>query len=561
MNIDLKRVAFSAALTYLSVCDVVKEKWARPCEESGLFLRSSRGGTNRKNNGMIAKIIPSFQGREVEFTYTASPWELVISAAGGQIRMSFNKGGQLRCVGEGVGLKLRLLQGDEFLTLNENCRYSNVALYDCKMLYTRLDGNAEWSDKNGRYFEMSGARWECEIEEFEVVRMAKESLASFSDCVEYSRCAFEDYAARVTEGGPKRYKEAMRQAAYVNYVAQIEDEGLLQGRVMLMSKNWMNCVWTWDCQFNAVETAGYDPKGSWDNFVSPFIRQHKSGMLIDCINDRSYISSFTKPPVHGWALSHLRRIGIVDENKARWIYGRLLKWVNAWYAYMDWDQDGICQYNHGNDSGWDNCSCFSCGAPIEGPDLSAYLVLCWDELAELSDMLGDPATAAKHRQRADQQLQDLIEHSWDGERFHAYQSGTHRETEDADSLLTYLPILLGDRLPSEIFEKMAADLQEEGRFLTPHGLATERVGDRFYQSDGYWRGPIWAPPMMFIIEGLYKGGCKEFARELAERFCANCAKEGFAENFDATTGSGLRDRAYTWTSSVFLILAKRYLSE
>jgi putative isomerase len=33
------------------------------------------------------------------------------------------------------------------------------------------------------------------------------------------------------------------------------------------------------------------------------------------------------------------------------------------------------------------------------------------------------------------------------------------------------------------------------------------------------------------------------------------ARSGMAENFDAITGEGLRDPAYTWTSSVFLIFA------
>jgi len=32
-------------------------------------------------------------------------------------------------------------------------------------------------------------------------------------------------------------------------------------------------------------------------------------------------------------------------------------------------------------------------------------------------------------------------------------------------------------------------------------------------------------------------------------------RSGFAENFDALTGDGLRDRAYTWTASVYLLLA------
>jgi putative isomerase len=34
------------------------------------------------------------------------------------------------------------------------------------------------------------------------------------------------------------------------------------------------------------------------------------------------------------------------------------------------------------------------------------------------------------------------------------------------------------------------------------------------------------------------------------------ARSGMAENYNALTGAGLRDRAYTWTASVFLLLAE-----
>jgi hypothetical protein len=35
-----------------------------------------------------------------------------------------------------------------------------------------------------------------------------------------------------------------------------------------------------------------------------------------------------------------------------------------------------------------------------------------------------------------------------------------------------------------------------------------------------------------------------------------CAESGFYENFDAETGAGNFDPAYTWTSSVYMIFAK-----
>lgn len=37
------------------------------------------------------------------------------------------------------------------------------------------------------------------------------------------------------------------------------------------------------------------------------------------------------------------------------------------------------------------------------------------------------------------------------------------------------------------------------------------------------------------------------------------SKNGFAENFNALTGEGLRDLAYTWTASVAIVLVKEYL--
>jgi len=48
---------------------------------------------------------------------------------------------------------------------------------------------------------------------------------------------------------------------------------------------------------------------------------------------------------------------------------------------------------------------------------------------------------------------------------------------------------------------------------------------------------------------------------VARRFCDLAKQSGFAENYNARTGEPLRDHAYTWTSSVFLILAHEYLAD
>jgi glycogen debranching enzyme len=123
------------------------------------------------------------------------------------------------------------------------------------------------------------------------------------------------------------------------------------------------------------------------------------------------------------------------------------------------------------------------------------------------------------------------------------------------SLLDLMPIVLGSDLAPPVAARLARGIESH---LTAHGLATEPVDSAHYAADGYWRGPIWAPSTVLIEDGLRRAGHTALADEISQRFRALCEKSGFAENFDAETGEGLRDRAYTWTASSYLILSAAY---
>jgi putative isomerase len=62
-----------------------------------------------------------------------------------------------------------------------------------------------------------------------------------------------------------------------------------------------------------------------------------------------------------------------------------------------------------------------------------------------------------------------------------------------------------------------------------------------------------------IYDGLRQLGEDDHAQEVARRFCETCRTSGFAENFNALTGEPVGDKAYTWTASVFLLLANDLL--
>jgi glycogen debranching enzyme len=261
--------------------------------------------------------------------------------------------------------------------------------------------------------------------------------------------------------------------------------------------------------------------------------------------------NFVKPPIHGWALSRLRgRLpgGLPDPGRA---YRQLAAWTSFWLDHRRVPGRPVAHYEHGNDSGWDNATPFAQQRLVQTPDLAAFLVLQLTELAVLATELGDSGAAARWRAEADGMRTALLDELWDGTKF-VSRSATTGAVQSSASLLELMPVVLGEHLPPAVRDKLVAGLEEH---LTGIGLATERPESACYEADGYWRGPVWAPATVLIEDGLRRAGAVDLADRVSARFRAVCEKSGFAENFDALTGDGLRDRAYTWTAAAYLLLA------
>lgn len=347
---------------------------------------------------------------------------------------------------------------------------------------------------------------------------------------------------------------AQQVADYICWASVVAPEGHFTRPAMLMSKNWMTNVWSWDHCFNAMALTRRHPALAWDQFCIPFDGQDVSGALPDCMNDALRIWNFTKPPIHGWTLRWmLERTEFITPVLLTDIYPRLCAWTRWWLRERDDDRDGLPHYNHGNDSGWDNATAFDVGFPVEGPDLCAFLIVQMDTLADVAARLGKTQEATQWTQEADALLLRLREHFWRDAQFVAPRSGTH-ETSGGDSLLLLLPLVLGPRLPDDMAEPLLTALREPDRFVTEYGVATEAVSSPLYVPDGYWRGPVWGPPVLLLVDGLTRRGEQELASQIASGFCRAFEQSGSAENFNALTGAGLRDRAYTWTASVFSVL-------
>ena len=350
-------------------------------------------------------------------------------------------------------------------------------------------------------------------------------------------------------------------AWYVLWSCFVRAEYPLRYDAILMSKSFMCSLWSWDHCFNALALSLIDARRAIEQFLLPFELQAESGVLPDAFAPNAEIVwGVTKPPVHGWCFGKLMERIELEKDLLRSVYRHLEKWTAWWLEYRDSDRDGVSEYPQGCDSGCDNSTLFDGAFFVESPDLPSYLFLQMKTLARIAKELGIDERSEYWDRRATALLRTLLDHSWRDGRFIAPVTLTHEFDPHPTSLLPLLPIVLGSHLDLDRFDTLVGILESD--FLTEYGPATEATRSRFYEDDGYWRGPIWAPHTYLLVDGLKRGGRHDIAKEIARRFCAMIETRalGFYENFDAKTGSGYRALGYSWTASVYLLLAHEYLS-
>jgi hypothetical protein len=509
----------------------------------------------------VLRLAPAVAGTAV----TATPTVLTWRNGDGRIEAVYDGPQTLRIRGRQLGLRVVAAErtltpfSGTYLYLDPADGSGVFTSYETGRRYrtTVLTGalrRAEGAEALGtadRFLELPADQpWEIAIEEYATGRRPYARSATF-DQLRVDRDA--EFSTFVEAIAPWRGADtpAAELAAYVLWSATVAPAGFVTRPAVLMSKHWMDKVWSWDHCFNAIALAAGEPELAWHQFQLPFDHQDESGALPDSVTHSEVLHNYVKPPIHGWALRQLRRRLPRPPDRAALAetYDRLARWTGFWLDARRVQGHELPYYQHGNDSGWDNATTFDGGRIVQTADLAAFLVTQLRCLADLADELGEPAD--RWSREADRIRAAMLRDLWDGERFTTRNPRTGQRRASR-SLLDLMPVALGADLSTPVAAALARGVETH---LTTHGLATEPTDSAHYVADGYWRGPIWAPATVLVEDGLRRAGHTGLADEIGRRFLALCEKSGFAENFDAETGAGLRDRAYTWTASSYLIIA------
>ncbi|MGM1064825.1 amylo-alpha-1,6-glucosidase [Saccharothrix sp. Mg75] len=558
-EIPVGEIPFSCAGSWLDVSPVVAERRTAP----DLHLVSHHNGMHA-----VLAFTPLVDGRRADTEVTATPAVLSWSAGRGGIDLAFEDPDTLRVTGSGLELRLGAAHGvltpfsgtylyrdpvsggHVFTSYETGMRYRVTALAGTVLA---VGDQALGAHERGVVIGPGAdGRWEVAVETYRTSRTPYRSGQDFRAVVRAREDGFRSFLDAVAPWRDDT-TPAAEAAAYVLWSATVRPAGFVGRPAVLMSKHWMDKVWSWDHCFNALALAPGEPALAWHQFLLPFDHQDDSGALPDSVTHSEVLHNFVKPPVHGWAFARLRRAlpAPLDHDQLTDAYAGLSAWTRFWLDHRRVPGHVLPHYQHGNDSGWDNATTFDAARLVETGDLAAFLVLQLHQLAGLAVELGRRHEADGWAALAEEIRAALFDRLWDGHRFTSLDAATG-ERHRSDSLLDLMPIVLGEHLPPGHAQRLTALLE---RHLTRSGLATELPASARYEPDGYWRGPAWAPTTVLVDDGLRRAGFPDLADDVSRAFREVCEKSGFAENFDARTGDGLRDRAYTWTASAYLLLA------
>jgi hypothetical protein len=568
LALSLSAVPFSRRGCWLNLAEP-----RRPSEQPlgpGLYLRSSRArGASPQREHFRLELLRA--GEVVPHRVEATTASVVLAPADGSVgRVELVLEGEatLRARGEGVGLRFtctfpspRAPATPAFACVTSRAgievnlraalrRYHFAALRGgvASRTVSRGEVRAPVLEAGGE-----GGPWELAVDECGSA-WTERVRRPFAEVRAQGVRQFEAFC-RPLPPVPAAWARARRLAAFLLWSCTKSPSGFFRREPVLMSLNWMDGVWSWDNVFNAVALAGADPVLAYDQLRLMIDNQDELGAYPDRVDELVRHYNFSKPPVHGVLLQELERLHPTwwTPARTRSLVDSVARSTNWWLTHRVGAGRSLAHYRHGNDSGWDNSTLFLRGTPLEAPDLNALLAVQAGWLARRLHRLGRKRAAA-HWRAVDRRLtRDLLAQLWcDGQFIGRTLPGN--EEVRARSLVDCMPVLLGRRLPPAVARSLVRRIRT---FVAPVGVASEQPGSPHYEADGYWRGPVWGASTYLIVLGLESLGQRRLARTLARRFCANCVRNGFAENFEALSGAALRDPGYTWTAGIFLLLAAR----
>lgn len=544
--------------------------------DTSLYLGTCHGMSAKAPDGSrLINIFPTHEGRKVPFTIEVFPAELVLHTAYGDARFTYASTVQMLAEGDpGVGLLFEKETAQhETVHPKKDGAWEAVFRLTSSFIFKGLEGSAfdfnggkdywVWEKLSsgkvqGRTRPGPDGRFTLVMEEFPYGGYVRDRYPGYAEAKASMQADWDDfYAAMPAFSG--RLEEKRRDCQYTLWSYLTSPYGMARYPMIQMFAGIMGSQWQM-CQ-NAVALQEHFDLAI-DLLLGPLDRASAEGQLADSYDDFACETQIIKPPIHGWAVQQIMKHHDLKKECPPEKLEKLYRGIGAWGDWFmncrDEDGDGLPTLDHGDETGLDDTTMFLDHLQVTSPDIAAYLVILFEAVAQLGELLEKPQSEIDDWYRKSRELlARMIEKLWDGEYFIGFDPWTG-EKIISGSIVHYIPCILGDRLPAAILDKMVADLSNPATFNSPFGLASEDMGsDWFCPSGGsIGRGVVVPPAMLYICTGLWDSHRKADAREFAQKYCEALANANFPFLINPQRGNGSAYFGGSWPRCAYTILGR-----
>ena len=346
--------------------------------------------------------------------------------------------------------------------------------------------------------------------------------------------------------------------------------------------------WSWDTYKQAVGMVHFAPHLAKDQLrLLISARDKATGHIPDKV-DRCGVGGGCsgKPPLLAWAVWKVfQETG--DRTFLREMYDVIRNFHHFWYEHRDVNGAGLCSWTEGMESGMDdgvrfqpefaksisNTSTHVTTLDFWSVDLNSYLYKEKRLLSKMAAVLDRPSEAAGWLEAAEALLVRLraiffVENDRAGFFSDVYFNGSALPIKGCEG---FAALFCGvATLPQA--RKVVETLRDPKEFFLNFSLPTVSKNNKFFNAQGYWKGPTWIDQTWFAYAGLrgYESLAKaagadyapfaQLASELKQKifrgnsFVFNDTTP-FSEHYDPDTGVAQGIPHFSWTAAHVLMWA------
>lgn len=288
------------------------------------------------------------------------------------------------------------------------------------------------------------------------------------------------------------------------------------------------CTFMWDSAFMLMFGKYADRifkfQGTLDNFYS---HQHRDGFICREIEEETGREHFTRhdpsatgPEVMSWCeWEYYENFG--DKQRLDRIFAPLMAYHRWMKAHHTWPDGSY--FSSGWGCGMDNTPRLmpeydqrKSHGHMVWVDVCMQALLDCNCLAKMAKVLNKPEYLPELEQEADLLQQLINEKLWDEETGFYYDLWKDGKQNGARHIGAFWG-LLANCIPAERADKMAALLEDDREFKTPHRIPTLTQNHPEFVPDGrYWRGGVWASTNYMALKGLSRYGYNALAHQIGK---------------------------------------------